>query len=119
MRSRYTAYATSAYPYIITTYAKGPRAELNLDTLMATDDSSQWKRLEVLSAYDNIVSFKAFYVIEGQYYCMHEISQFVKEDGQWRYENGEMQNDTGKLNIGRNAPCPCNSGKKFKRCCSL
>jgi uncharacterized protein YecA (UPF0149 family) len=22
-----------------------------------------------------------------------------------------------KLNVGRNEPCPCGSGKKFKRCC--
>ena len=22
-----------------------------------------------------------------------------------------------KLEIGRNSPCPCNSGKKFKKCC--
>ena len=24
---------------------------------------------------------------------------------------------TGKTKIGRNSPCPCASGKKFKKCC--
>ena len=23
------------------------------------------------------------------------------------------------MNIGRNDPCPCNSGKKYKKCCLL
>lgn len=23
------------------------------------------------------------------------------------------------FDIGRNAPCPCNSGKKFKKCCMI
>lgn len=23
-----------------------------------------------------------------------------------------------KLNVGRNDPCPCGSGKKFKKCCA-
>lgn len=25
--------------------------------------------------------------------------------------------ETGRAQIGRNSPCPCGSGKKFKRCC--
>jgi len=25
--------------------------------------------------------------------------------------------DPNRLKIGRNAPCPCNSGKKYKNCC--
>jgi len=26
-------------------------------------------------------------------------------------------NDTGRVKIGRNDPCACGSGKKFKKCC--
>jgi uncharacterized protein YecA (UPF0149 family) len=30
----------------------------------------------------------------------------------------ELQKEkTGKASISRNEPCPCGSGKKFKRCC--
>lgn len=25
--------------------------------------------------------------------------------------------ETPKIEVGRNAPCPCGSGKKYKRCC--
>ncbi len=118
MRSRYSAYATLAYQYIADTYAELPRATLDANTLAAHDKATQWKALEVLQAQGDTVSFKAYYLADGQYYCMHEISQFVKENGQWRYLKGEMQNGAGKLDIGRNSACPCNSGKKFKRCCA-
>ncbi|WP_119395955.1 SEC-C metal-binding domain-containing protein [Salinibius halmophilus] len=29
---------------------------------------------------------------------------------------GTFQRETPK--VGRNDPCPCNSGKKFKKCCA-
>jgi hypothetical protein len=41
------------------------------------------------------------------------------------YENFKKKNKktskeiNSKIEIGRNAPCPCGSGKKFKRCCDL
>ncbi|WP_187439378.1 SEC-C metal-binding domain-containing protein, partial [Escherichia coli] len=40
-----------------------------------------------------------------------ERSRFLKENGQWYYIDG-----TRPL-FGRNDPCPCGSGKKFKKCC--
>ena len=30
-------------------------------------------------------------------------------------ENTPLKNDTPK--VGRNDPCPCGSGKKYKNCC--
>ena len=29
----------------------------------------------------------------------------------------KTKNDSGKTKIGRNVPCPCGSGKKYKKCC--
>ncbi|MBR6014599.1 MAG: SEC-C domain-containing protein, partial [Firmicutes bacterium] len=40
---------------------------------------------------------------------------------EWRFIDGKM--DTGEPyrreepKIGRNDPCPCGSGKKYKKCC--
>ena len=28
-----------------------------------------------------------------------------------------IHSDKGKTEIGRNDPCPCGSGKKYKKCC--
>ena len=40
-----------------------------------------------------------------------ERSRFLKENGQWYYIDGT------RPQFGRNDPCPCGSGKKFKKCC--
>ena len=43
------------------------------------------------------------------------------EDGRWVY-TGQV-NESGKTvrreapKVGRNDPCPCGSGKKYKKCC--
>ena len=31
----------------------------------------------------------------------------------------EETNEEDALKIGRNDPCPCGSGKKYKKCCAL
>ena len=38
---------------------------------------------------------------------------------QWvqRLDRQKQQNETPKAVIGRNDPCPCGSGKKYKNCC--
>ncbi|AOH85783.1 hypothetical protein AWL63_19350 [Sphingomonas panacis] len=37
---------------------------------------------------------------------------------QWRLENDPHRSATAKrMKVGRNAPCPCGSGKKYKKCC--
>ena len=34
----------------------------------------------------------------------------------WKYRKGRPAMPT-KVTVGRNAPCPCGSGRKFKKCC--
>ena len=41
-------------------------------------------------------------------YNMHQLAK-LKNDNKNTYKS--------KNNIGRNAPCPCGSGKKYKKCC--
>jgi SEC-C motif-containing protein len=50
---------------------------------------------------------------------MHEKASFIKEDGQWFYVDGDIIKapQARSEKIGRNAPCPCGSGKKYKKCC--
>lgn len=37
---------------------------------------------------------------------------------EWRLENDKQRPTTGGK-VGRNDPCPCGSGKKYKKCCGL
>lgn len=45
---------------------------------------------------------------KGPFYCA---------DCGWMRGRSPLQRAVPK--IGRNAPCPCGSGKKFKRCCLI
>ena len=50
----------------------------------------------------------------------HENAYFKKIDGNWMYEVGDVKPMTvvrEGAKVGRNDPCPCGSGKKFKKCC--
>ena len=55
----------------------------------------------------------------------HSLEDFKKLAGEAREEHNRrrlaesarMRHQTRKGKIGRNAPCPCGSGKKFKNCC--
>ncbi|WP_252507484.1 YchJ family metal-binding protein, partial [Escherichia coli] len=62
---------------------------------------------------DNIgfVSFVARFTEGGKTGAIIERSRFLKENGQWYYIDGT------RPQFGRNDPCPCGSGKKFKKCC--
>jgi SEC-C motif-containing protein len=68
-----------------------------------------------------MVEFIARYVEKGQTVNHHEIAQFRREEGFWYFYDGQapkprtIKRETPK--VGRNAPCPCGSGKKFKKCC--
>ena len=51
---------------------------------------------------------------------IHESATFKKEEGVWYFDDSEFPfqqvvNEGPK--VGRNDPCPCGSGKKFKKCC--
>ena len=46
---------------------------------------------------------------------LEERSRFVRENGHWFYLDGE--HTVTPLKPGRNDPCPCGSGRKFKKCC--
>ena len=58
---------------------------------------------------------------DGQAHVHHERSLFVKDKGRWLFKEGHtpgpgtMRRTAPK--VGRNDPCACGSGKKFKKCC--
>ena len=52
---------------------------------------------------------------------LHEKAEFAREDGAWIYtrpvREGPAPVRITAPKVGRNDPCPCGSGKKFKNCC--
>ncbi len=112
MRSRYTAYTKANVDYIAKTMKGAALNGFNKVEAKQWAQSVEWLKLEVLDYSDNTVSFIASYQHAGQTHTLAENSLFKKHDGLWYYI-GEVQ----AKKIPRNAPCPCGSQKKYKRCC--
>ena len=67
------------------------------------------------------VDFSAYYAEEGREHAIHEKSEFQRIDGEWFYtravRSGPAPVKSSHPKVGRNDPCPCGSGKKYKQCC--
>ncbi len=120
MRSRYTAFVQGNSDYLLQTWHESTRPET-----LKLEERVSWFGLEVIDcpqpkADDNEawVEFKAKFNGHDRLQCLHERSRFVKQDGRWFYVEGEYDRQPKSGKIGRNDPCPCGSGKKYKRCCA-
>ena len=108
MRSRYSAFVKENWEYIAKTSTSQTIEELKNSV------SIKWLKLDVINTYDDIVEFKAYYKDTNNIHILHEKSNFKKENGLWKYVDGELYNSQ----IQRNESCPCGSGRKYKKCCS-
>ena len=128
MRARYTSYVKHEIDFIINSCEKGDKiAEIDRKATEDWSNKSTWHGLKILRTEkgkenddEGIVEFEATYTSDGMRDIHHEIGGFRKVDGQWFYSEGMMRPTTvvreGRK-IGRNEPCPCGSGKKYKQCC--
>lgn len=124
MRSRYAAYTRMDDDYLLSTWLPETRPD---DEHPSDDgDGSVWTGLEVLRTEaggendeQGIVEFVARCDINGTPAQLHETSTFQRVDGRWFYVDGEGQTPIrrNQPKVGRNEPCPCGSGKKYKKCC--
>ncbi len=125
MRSRYTAYTQENRDYLLATWDPDT---VPID-LTFKGNTVEWTGLEILShsagpTHDTQgrVEFQAHFRSGNQTSRMRENSRFRKVDDRWLYIDGEVDRAPNKTvstqtKVGRNEPCPCGSGKKFKRCC--
>ena len=128
MRSRYTAFTKTEVDYILNTVHPEKREQHDEKTVHNWAKNSDWIGLEILDTEkggpddtEGVVEFKVQYYQKGKRQTHHEIAQFKKEEDTWYFLDGnapqqEQVTRTGPK-IGRNDPCPCNSGKKYKKCC--
>lgn len=120
MRSRFSAFCLGNHAdYLFATWHPvhcpvATAAEL-------AGDSVQWQKLEVRasSQHDDSgeVTFCAWYRDDSGLHPYVERSEFVREQGRWLYTTGEALPYVRKAKVKPNDPCPCGSGKKYKKCC--
>ena len=122
MRSRYSAYVLNNVEYLLKTWHPASRPEEDF----VLEEAIQWQGLEILdtaagSETDDTgqVEFIARYLVENRPGQLREKSDFRREEGLWYYIDGAevKAQPVSVTKIGRNEPCPCGSGKKYKRCC--
>ena len=119
MRSRYSAFVLKDSEYLRSSWHPSTRPE-SLDLEL---DPVEWLGLTVEesrggeSDLKGEVTFRARFSHDGQISELAERSRFVREDGSWFYLDGEQLSSDRLEKVGRNSPCPCGSGKKYKRCC--
>lgn len=135
MRARYSAHVKGLVDFVVATYHPSCEAEAQRNAI-ADSVHSHWLALEVFSneagknSDEGYVTFQAFFEQEGEEYCLEERSRFVRENDLWYYIDGEYAEQDAEqqqderlsqpiksLKVGRNDPCICGSGKKFKKCC--
>ncbi|MGK0599577.1 YchJ family protein [Yokenella regensburgei] len=117
MRSRYCAFVMKDADYLVKTWHPSCRTETLRNEIASGFAGTEWLGLTVFAEEagrhpgEGYVSFVARFRDVNHSGAIIERSRFLNENGQWYYIDG-----TRPL-IGRNDPCPCGSGKKFKKCC--
>ncbi len=128
MRSRYTAYTMVRVDYITDTHDPKSRENHDPDQAKKWAEESEWLGLEILSTdaggtddERGTVEFMACFRQDGHDHEHRERGDFVKRDGRWYFADGKVLGPktirSEGPKIGRNDPCPCGSGKKYKKCC--
>ena len=135
MRSRYSAFVKRRWDYLAQTSL---HSEKSADDYRKSAENAEWKRLEIKSIQggehdDNSgrIEFHAWFSEGKKENVLMEHSHFEKKEGRWYYDEKNSHPITPPATkppaqktivrsapkTGRNDPCPCNSGKKFKKCC--
>jgi SEC-C motif-containing protein len=128
MRSRYSAYVKHAYEHLGRSLSAEQRQDFSVEQSKTWAESSEWLGLKILRTEkggpddtEGVVEFSAHFRSAGKEQEHLEAARFTREDGRWVYagivpaEGHTVRREAPK--VGRNDPCPCGSGKKYKKCC--
>lgn len=120
MRSRYSAYVLGLVDYLLATTLVAQQPGLDRAAISAWSLHSTWLGLDVETSEvlggepeHAFVTFTARWHDDSGEHAHRERSAFVQHKGHWYFID-----PTVALQAGRNDPCPCGSGQKFKKCCA-
>ncbi|MAV75342.1 MAG: hypothetical protein CL691_01800 [Cellvibrionales bacterium] len=122
MRARYSAYVTGEIDFLHDSLHPDNRGEFDFDSTQQWAESSHWHSLNIIGLKAGTeqdktgsVDFIAHYTDADEVDHRHcERSQFKRAESSWFFCDGQT---IAPEKIGRNDPCSCGSGKKYKKCC--
>ncbi|WP_243697224.1 YchJ family protein [Aeromicrobium phragmitis] len=93
MRSRFAAFQRGDADWLLESWHSSTRPpEIDLS------DNPRWRGLQILDTVDGgidddtgVVEFRATYLVGEELGILHERSRFAREDGRWRYVDGELR----------------------------
>ena len=142
MRSRFSAHCVGRWQYLLDSWHPDTQVNVDAKNLQQSIQLCQWLGLEIIdTGFDEtsgFVEFDAWYKYADKLSCLHERSTFKKVKDSWLYLEGDVEDrlmteteskkwslmpvlnqiiSTQSHKVGRNDLCPCESGKKYKKCC--
>jgi len=127
LRARYTAFTRGDVDYILDSHHSKTVGDVKREEIEDWSKNSKWLGLKVVQSEagttaddQGTIIFCAQYEADGKQNDHWEQSFFEKEKGEWRFldargiQTGPFRRQEPK--VGRNDPCSCGSGKKFKKC---
>lgn len=128
MRARYSGFVEGDIDFIMDTHDPDTVGQIDRKGTAEWAKESEWLSLEILDTEkggpdDNFgrVDFLAKYKLKGSTVEHRESATFRQHNGKWMFTDGEqiagppVRREGAK--VGRNDPCACGSGKKYKKCC--
>jgi SEC-C motif-containing protein len=128
MRARFSAYALGQVDYLVYSHAPSTRSPELRNAVREWARKAEFRELRILETkagshtdQEGIVIFEADYIENGAKKTLAERSIFGRYEGRWVYEKGTAPRTATvtrqSQKVGRNDPCPCGSGAKYKKCC--
>ena len=127
MKSRYSAFVSVNGQYLSDTLSSRQKVDFDAEEFDKSAGETKWLGLEIRKTSGGgendetgTVEFVAKYREQGQSVAHHELAKFIREDGKWVFDDCVMNPKEPQRiveKVGRNDPCTCGSGKKFKKCC--
>lgn len=124
LRARYCAFCAGNMEFLTATLAPERHEEFERAEVEASSRSVKAQFVEIRRVTDQgdvaEIDYVAYFRINNQPHAHHEIGHFRRDDGVWLYVDGEVNPKSAPrqvIKVGRNDPCSCGSGQKYKKCC--
>ncbi|MBE0597875.1 MAG: YchJ family protein [Desulfuromonadales bacterium] len=127
MRARYAAHVKVEIDFLFASTHPDHRQGYDHQGTRTWAEKSDWHGLEIVETArggakddEGEVEFIARYRDKDGLRSHHERAQFKRQDQHWLFTEGTpvKGQPLSSNKVGRNDPCPCGSGSKYKKCCA-
>lgn len=124
LKARYEAFVRGDVDFILESHHPETRSQVDRESIRRWSQESKWLNLEIQSFEDHKdrahIRFAVQYERDFAKFNHVELADFRKHEDRWFYYDSDFPTPETErrleVKVGRNDPCPCGSGKKYKKC---